>query len=220
MGWELTLRSPTGAFVKTVTHETPLNPIMAPIDVVLDAGGRTNSINIRARNDLLHAPPRGVIEYKAWNDRPLTFQGQPVTFQDARVKVQDNYQPLAAGVIVTSPPVTSPGSGPADRDADALDRITAEGLERLLRESIVGARLWTGDLDVATIAYQLCQEFTHPALIVSPANFPPTGYKLGLFYTPEKTVEGALNDLITTLPSGGRAVVNAKREIVFTAGGA
>lgn len=220
MGWELTLRSPTGAFVKTVTHETPLNPIMAPIDVVLDAGGRTNSINIRARNDLLHAPPRGVIEYKAWNDRPLTFQGQPVTFQDARVKVQDNYQPLAAGVIVTSPPVTSPGSGPADRDADALDRITAVGLEQLLRDRIVGTILWQGDFDVATIALQLCQAHAHPALVVNPNNFPATGYRLGKFYTPEKTLADALDDLATAVPTSARWYVNAHREIVFRTGGA
>lgn len=217
MGWELTLRSPTGAFVKTVTHETPLNPIMAPIDVVLDAGGRTNSITLRARNDLLQAPPRAVIQYKAWNDQPITYQGRPVTFEGRRVKVQDNYEPLAAGVIVTSPPLTSPGSGPADRDADALDRITAEGLERLLRERIIGTSIW-GDTDVATIAYMVCQAHAHPALVVAAKNFPATGHHLGVFYVPEKTLADALDGLIATLPNGGRWHVNSRREIVFLGG--
>lgn len=218
MPWQLTVRDPTGQTLKaTVTDQTTPNPVMA-VEAVVDGVGSTSSLNLRARNDLLGAAPRDVATYEAWTNWRLTLAGASVTLNGMHVTVRDNYGPLAAGVIVTCPPTTVPGAGPADNDADALERITAEGLERLLRERIVKPRAWT-DEDVATIAYQLCSAFTHPALTVDPANFPATGFILGLFYTPEMTVADALDDLAETLPTGGRWWVNANREVVFKAGG-
>lgn len=218
MPWQLTVRDPTGQTLKaTVTDQTTPNPVMA-VEAVVDGVGSTSSLNLRARNDLLGAAPRDVITYEAWTNWRLTIAGASVTINGMHVTVRDNDGPLAAGVIITCPPTTVPGAGPADNDADALERITAEGLERLLRERIVKPRAWT-DEDVATIAYQLCSAFAHPALTVAPANFPATGFILGLFYAPEMTVADALDDLAETLPTGGRWWVNANREVVFKAGG-
>ena len=215
MGWELRVLSPTGAFQRSFTHaSTPTNPVER-VEVVVDAGGKTNTLTVWEQNSGLQVEPRAVLEHSAWSNFQVTYGGRALAHEGRPVVWRDNHDPIAAGVVVTSPLLTSFGSGPADRDADALDRITAVGLEQLLRERIVKARAWQGDVDVATIARELCEEFAHPALIVDAANFPPTGFRLGLFYTPEKTVADALDDLVETLPTGGSWRVNAKREIVF-----
>lgn len=217
MPWELTVLGPTGSLRSKVTNDTHRNPVMS-IEASVDSGGRTNSISIRARNAGLSALPRSIIEYSAWRDLVLTFEGRVVTLDGTALSTRDIREPLAAGVVVTVPPLSSPGSGPVDRDADAIERVTAVGLEKLLQERIVKPRAWEGDIDVATIARQLCQEFAHPMITVNAANFPSTGHVLGLFYTPEKTVADALDDLASTLPNGGRWWVDARREIHFQAG--
>lgn len=192
MSWTLEVYSPTATLLSTVTEATSPNPIMGSVEAVVDAGGVTNSITARARQDLLEAPTRGLLRY--------AVDGTAV----------------AAGVIVTSPPTTSPGSGPADRDADALDRITAVGLEQLARESIIGPRLFEGDTDVADIALELCSLYAHPALVVDAANFPATGFQLGLFYKPEATLADVLEQLCQTVPGGARWYVNTSRELILT----
>lgn len=215
MPWELTVRDPTGTLKKTVANNTSLNPIMS-IEAVVEETGATSSVTVRGKNNTLEIEPRDVIEYRAWTDWRLTLNGAPLTLNGARLTLQDNRGPLAAGVVVTCPPLDVPGAGPVDRDADALERITAEGLERLMRERIVKPRLWQEE-DVATIARELCDEFAHPAVTVDEANFPETGLILGMFYTPEKTLADALDDLVETLPNGGRWWVNASREVKFVA---
>lgn len=193
MAWELQLLSPLGVHLATVTQATSPNPVMGSVEAVVDAGGRTNQLTARVRQDLIQAVPRGILRYSV------------------------DSVPIAAGVIVTSPVLTSPGSGPADREADALDRITAVGLEQLLQDSIIGPRMFTTDTDVATIALELCQLYSHPALIVDPSNFPLAGYSLGVFYSPEKTLYAALDQLAETVPGGLNWFVNPDREILFNA---
>lgn len=214
MPWELTIWKPTGDSPRVFTDATTPNPLKAKPEIIVDAGGRTNSISLRVRNDILQAGPRDIIRWREWAIEPMTYQGQRLTFNGERLHFRVWDVKVGAGVIVSSPPITSPGSGPADRDADALDRISAVGLEHLLTERIVRTGP-TIALDVATIAYNLCRDYAHPAIIVNQSNFPPTGYQLGVFYTPEKTLEAALNDLIATLPSGGRYHINADRGITF-----
>lgn len=192
MSWELQVQSPTGTLLSTITQATSPNPVMGSVEAIVDAGGATNQVTLRARQDLLEAPTRGILRY--------AVDGVAV----------------AAGVIVTSPPTTSPGSGPADRDADALDRITAVGLEQLARESIIGPRLFEETTDVADIALELCDLYAHPALVVDAANFPATGFELNLFYKPEATLADVLDQLCQTVPGGARWFVNADREIILT----
>lgn len=217
MPWELTVWGPNGGLRALITNETHRNPVMS-VEASVDAGGGTNSINIRGRNVGMSVLPRSIIDYSAWRELIITVDDQIVTFEDQDLYIRDLYEPLAAGVVVTSPGATSPGAGPIDRDADAIERVTAVGLDHLLHERIVRPRVWEGDIDVATIAYELCLAFAHPMLLVTQANFPPTGHSLGLFYTPEKTVAAALDDLESTLPMGGRWHVDAKRAIHFQAG--
>ncbi len=193
MAWQLTLYTPMGVELSTITEETSPNPVMESLEVIVDAGGRTNQITARVKQELIQATPRSIIS--------VSLDGTPV----------------GAGVIVTCPHLTSPGSGPADRDADALDRITAVGLEQLLRDSIIGPRLFVGDHDVAAIALELCELYAHPALIVDAANFPSTSHFLGIYYSPEKTLYDSLTELCDTLPGGGTFRVSPDLAIHFDA---
>ena len=193
MGWTLQLLSPVGVPLTAITNLTSPNPVMGGIEAVVDAGGVTNQITMRVRQDLIQVLPRCILQYAT--------DGLPV----------------AAGVVVTCPPLTSPGSGPADRDADALDRITAVGLEQLLRERIIGPRLFEGDFDVATIAYTLASLYAPPAIYVHSSNFPATGHNLGLFYSPEKNLWDGLTQLADAVPGGARVWVDAYKALKFEA---
>ncbi len=193
MGWTLQLLSPVGVPLTAITNLTSPNPVMGGIEAVVDAGGVTNQITMRVRQDLIQVLPRCILQYAT--------DGLPV----------------AAGVVVTCPPLTSPGSGPADRDADALDRVTAVGLEQLLRDRVIGPRLFEGDMDVAKIAFNLCNLYGHPALYVHTSNFPNTGHNLGLYYSPEKSLWDALTQLADAVPGGARVWVDVYRVIRFEA---
>lgn len=193
MSWTLSISSPTGVPLTAITDQTSPNPVMGGIEVVVDAGGITNQITLRVRQDLIQIPPRGILLYDS------------------------DFLPLAAGVVVTCPPLTSPGSGPADRDADALDRVTAVGLEQLLRDRVIGPRLFEGDMDVAKIAFNLCNLYGHPALYVHTSNFPNTGHSLGLYYSPEKSLWDALTQLADAVPGGARVWVDAFKAVHFAA---
>lgn len=198
MAWELKVYTPMGSLVKTVTNETSPNPIDGSVKVVVDAGGRVNQMELTARQDLLQAAPRSILRY-----------------------AEDN-QAIGAGLVVTCPPTTSVGAGPAEDDADALQGIKCVGLEQLLRESIVGPRLLNrqslfalGSRDVAVIAYDLCGLYAHPALVVSEENFPGTGYDLSIFYKPEATLLDVLEELASTVPGGVNIWVDADLALHF-----
>lgn len=191
MSWQLTLITPDS--VTHVYEWTSPNPIIGGVTAIVDPHGATKQIIFRARQDLLQAPPRGYVFFRAPPDGTL----------------------VAAGVIVTCPPLTSPGAGPADTDDDALERITAIGLEQLVRDSVIGPRLFEEDTDVATIAFELCDLYAHPDLLVDVENFPATGHVLNLFYRPESTLAEALDALIETLPGEGRWYVDALAQIRF-----
>lgn len=193
MSWTLNVLTPLGVPISTVTQATSPNPVMDSVEVIVDAGGATNQITARVKQALVGIMPRCIVQ----------------------VAVDD--VPVGAGVIVTCPVASSPGSGPADRDADALDRITAVGLEQLLKESVIGPRLFAGDHEVAAIAFELCTLYAHPALVVDEANFPSTGHSLGIYYAPEKTLFDALTELCDTAPGGARFWVDAQRAVHFEA---
>lgn len=193
MSWTLSISSPTGVPLTAITDQTSPNPVMGGIEAVVDAGGITNQITLRVRQDLIQIPPRGILLYDS------------------------DFLPLAAGVVVTCPPLASPGSGPADRDPDALDRVTAVGLEQLLRDRVIGPRLFDADMDVADIALELCNLYAHPVLDVTAGNFPATGHILGVYYAPEKTLWDALTQLAETVPGGARVWVDAFKAVHFAA---
>jgi len=167
VSWTLSISSPTGVPLTVITDQTSPNPVMGGIEVVVDAGGITNQITLRVRQDLIQIPPRGILLYDS------------------------DFLPLAAGVVVTCPPLASPGSGPADRDPDALDRVTAVGLEQLLRDRVIGP--------------------------LTAGNFPATGHILGVYYAPEKTLWDALTQLAETVPGGARVWVDAFKAVRFAA---
>ena len=203
MSWKLEVYSPTGSLLSTVTEATDPNPIDGGISAIVDGKGATRQINFNAVQSILQAPPRGILRYYAPPDSTA----------------------VAAGVIVTCPPLTSPGSGPADEDADALDRISAVGLEQLLKDTVVGARMWdtfgfpdiVAGRDIANIAFTLAALYGHPAITVSSGNFPNTGQLLKLFYAPEMTIFDALTKLTTFVAGGASFWVDGNAALHFQA---
>lgn len=155
--------------------------------------GTSKTLNLFARQDLAQIPPRGIIQF--------SLDDQPVFW----------------GPAIITPPLSSPGAGPADRDRDALERVTVTGGEQLLRESVVGPRLFTTVTDVADIALELCSLYAHPALVVDPVNFPATGAVLNIYYSPEKDLEAALKQLAESVPGGADAFVDATGAVHFRA---
>lgn len=155
--------------------------------------GQSKNLNVYARQDLALIPPRAIVQ--------LAIEGTPVFW----------------GPAIIVPPVTSPGSGPADSDRDALERITVTGGEQLLRESVVGTRLFMSDTDVANIALELCQLYAHSALVVDAVNFPLTGGVLNVFYSPEKDLLSALQQLAESVPGGASVWVDAVGAVHFEA---
>lgn len=157
--------------------------------------GISKNLNLFVRQDLALIPPRAIVQ--------LSLDGQPVFW----------------GPAIITPPLTAPGAGPADSDRDALERITVTGGEQLLRESILGPRLWMTDTDVADIALELCQLYAHPALTVDALNFPSTGAVLNIYYSPEKDLLTALQQLAESVPGGATAWVDATGAIHFQTNG-
>lgn len=216
MPWVLAvLGGGSGNVLRTITEKTSPNPVMS-IEAVVDGVGRTSSITVRARPgpDTFYLP-RHLLQYTAWKDWQVTFNGKQVTFQGDPVKVQDNYGPLAVGTMVTFPPLDNPGAGPADRDADALERITAVGLEHLLRERVLPPQRFTGEMDVAEVAYEVCTVAGLSPIIVDAKNFHPTGHTLGGYYAPEKPVFDALDELAALVPGSATWWVRADRSLMF-----
>ena len=159
--------------------------------------GTSKNWNLYARQDLALITPRDIVQ--------LSLDGTPVFW----------------GPVMLCPHVTAKGAGPADRDRDALERVTSAGGEQLLKDSIVGPRLLDGpaleDLgsaDVAAIAHELCRLYAHPALTVAEENFPATGGVLDIFYKPEATLYDALKELAETV-TGAAFWVDATGAIHF-----
>lgn len=148
------------------------------------------------------------------NDRGLTEGGGPFGPRNIVQFLLDDI-PVFWGPIITSPPADSKGAGPFDQDRDGLERITCVGGHQLVADSVIGSRLFEGDIDVATIALELCQIFAHPALVVDEDNFNTTGHVLNAFYSPERTLADALDVLLRTLPAAALWFVNAEGEIVL-----
>lgn len=134
------------------------------------------------------------------------------------VQLELDSDPVFWGPAIIVPPLESPGAGPFDSDRDALERVTVVGGEQLLRESIVGPRLFETVTDVADIALELCQLYAHPALVVDAANFPATTAVLNIYYAPEKDLLSSLVELAESVPGGAAVWVDFAGEIHFEAG--
>lgn len=159
--------------------------------------GTSKNLNLYAKQTGALIPPRAIIQF--------SLDGTPVFW----------------GPAIITPPLTAPGAGPFDKDRDALERVTVAGGEQLLRESVIGPRLYTTNTDVAEIALELCQLYAHPALTVNAGNFPLSGAVLNVFYSPEKDLLSALEQLAESVPGGATAWVDATGAIHFqTNGGA
>lgn len=197
MSWALDVYAPTGSLLKTITEETSPNPIIGGITAAVDGWGATKQINFRAVQTLLELTPRSIVRFSA----------------------SPEATPVAAGVVVTCPSLISPGGGPADPDSDALERISAVGLEQLLRDSMISVRWFNVEADAAVIALDLCELYAHPALVIDPVNFPATGSILPGFYAPEMPLFDALAELVKTVTGGARYWVDADRAVHFQATG-
>lgn len=158
---------------------------------VVTPPGSSRVLNLFARRDLFDVPPRGIVQFSV-SDTPVFW-----------------------GPAVLVPPAGSPGAGPFDQDRDALERITVVGGEQLLRDSAVSELLIEGDLDVATIAYQFCSLYAHPALTVSETNFSESGAVLNAFYKPESSLYDVLQTLVDSVPGGAIAWVDAAGAVHF-----
>jgi hypothetical protein len=170
----------------------------------VDANGRVEQITVNVRNDIALITPRQLLQY--------------------RVDTADAPDVIAWGVVVTCPPVDSPGAGPDDGDPDSLQRVTAVGLEKLLADRMIGPRLYDrstmvalGSNDVAAVAFDLATLYTHPAVIVDEDDFPDTGATVGLFYAPETSLADGLDELVGMVPGGARWWVDGYRHLHFEA---
>ena len=155
--------------------------------------GSSRVLNLFVRRDRFDVPPRSIVQF--------SVSGTPVFW----------------GPAVVVPPAGSPGAGPFDEDRDAIERVTVVGGEQLLRDSGVGALLIEGVMDVASIAFQFCDMYAHPALTVQEANFVTTGAVLDVFYKPESTLYDALQTLVDSVPGGAVAWVDAEGVVRFEA---
>jgi len=153
--------------------------------------GAGKVLNLYARQDLITCPPRGIVQF--------SIDGTPVFW----------------GPAVVVPVTDSPGAGPFDRDRDALERITVLGGEQLLKDTVLGPRLFEDEADVSSIAFELCELYAHSALTIDSTYFPLTGATLTVFYAPEKTLYDALTDLAATVPGGASFWVDASGNVHF-----
>lgn len=204
MNWTVTVSDPLNASVlatfvngaRTSDGAIALRKFDPP---TVTPPGTSKNLNLYARQDLAQIPPRGIVQ----------------------LSLDDNA--VFWGPVVIAPHVTARGAGPADRDRDALERVTVAGGEQLLKDSIVGPRLLDGPAlealgsnDVAAIAHEFCRLYAHPALTVDEANFPATGGVLSLYYRPTSTLEEVLQELVETVP-GAAFWVDAEGSIHFEA---
>jgi hypothetical protein len=194
--WTVELWEPDGSGSWATVENGLLagEPVIRTLDpAIVIPPGSSRLLNLFVRQSVLQIPPRAIIQ--------LLIDGTPVFW----------------GPAVIVPPPDSPGAGPFDRDRDALERVTVVGGEQLLRDSLVGARLFEENTDVATIAHELCELYAHPALTHEETDFPATGAVLSAFYTPEETLYNALQKLVNLTPGGAACWVDAEGHIHFQA---
>ncbi len=181
-----------GTAVQTITEATsPPVTIEAP-SMQVDPPGDCVSMTLRGRPDQLTIPVRGIVQYS------------------------EDGNDLFWGPAVVLPSEDSLGAGPADSDADSLERYTFAGGRQLVQDSVVIAYLLIDTAtDVASIAEELCTRYAHPALTVATANFPATSQQLATFYKPECQLSDALDELAKTVSAGAKWWVDASGAIHF-----
>lgn len=183
--------------IDTATGEVAIRGFDPP---VVTPPGRGESLNLYVHQATLAVPPRAIIQF--------SIDGTPVFW----------------GPAIITPPLNARGAGPRDTDRDAIERITVVGGQQLLQDSIVGPRLLDrlafielGSDDVATIAYELCRLYAHPALTVDALNFPATGAVLSIFYRPTSVLSESLDVLAETVTGGAAHWVDATGAVHFEA---
>lgn len=133
------------------------------------------------------------------------------------IRYLENDQALFAGVVVTCPSPDSMGAGPADDDADALQRITALGGRALVEASTCGPLFISEQTDIATIAYKFCDAYANSALGVDSDNFPDTTVTMPICYAPYRQLSDLLDDLTSKVTGGASWWVDAELQIHFKA---
>lgn len=176
MPWELRLHDTLGTFIKSVTSSTTPLQVIGGFDALVAPSGDCQELTFGGRNDLLHIPSRGIVQYL------------------------QNGIPIFWGPTILSPALDSPGAGPADPEPDNLERFVVAGGAQLVRDSLVGPLLIEEELDVAQVAYRFCLQYAHPALIVNQANFPKTNNTSNLYGYPYAQLDYVLEQLAKSVP--------------------
>jgi len=203
MSWALKIMSAGGTLARTITNATSPPVTMGAPSIEIDPPGKCVTMTLKGLQTSLSIPVRGILQYS-----------------------EDGVD-LFWGPVVVLPSPDSKGSGPADSDSDSLDRFTIAGGDQLVKDSVVEGYLFiaetdillgaTAEKDVATIAYELCGRYAHPALTVDIANFPDTGGMLSAFYKPECQLSDALDELAKTVATGAKWWVDATGAVHFEA---
>lgn len=204
MSWTVRTYDPTGATLRTEAlngvltdqgtladeDEVALRGFDAPI-VIPPGSGKV--LNLYAKQSVLQVLPRAIVQFLI--DEHEVFWGPAVVV----------------------PTIATPGAGPFDTDRDALERITVLGGEQLLKDSVIGPRLFEVETDVAAIALELCTLYAHPALTIDEENFVTTGSVLSVYYAPEKSLFDTLVGLTENVPGGATFWVDAAGAVHFQA---
>lgn len=109
-------------------------------------------------------------------------------------------------VVTICPSADSVGAGPDDRGADALEQYQAEGLELLLKGSVIDTPFVVepGGLgeQVYTIAYEFASRYAHPAITVDVANFSgDIDDRLTIAFAPEQNLADFFDGLVQQFPA-------------------
>jgi len=139
------------------------------------------------------------LDFVARNDRLTAVAGMPVQY------LEDS-NPIFWGVVAIHPSEYSKGAGPADDNADALEKFTILGGKMLLQKSIIGNKIYEEDTtDIATQMYELGNLYGHPRLTFNQANFPATGINTSILAAPQQDL-ASFYDSVTQQITGGTPV--------------
>lgn len=158
-------------------------------------------------------PPGDCVQMDVHVGAPKTLAVKPRDI----IRYSENGTALFAGVVVTCPSPDSEGAGPADNDADALQRITVLGGRALVEDSTCGPLFISEETDVATVAYQYCDAYANTALGVDSDNFPATSVTIPTCYAPYRQLSDLLDDLTKAVTGGASWWVDADLQIHFKA---
>ena len=198
MSWRVIVRDPTGTsisneFLNGARVSDGLVALRKFDPAIVHPPGMSKNLNLYGRQDRMQIVPRCIVQ--------LLLDEVPVFY----------------GPAIITPPDFTKGSGPYDRDRDSIERVTVTGGEQLLKDSVIGCKMFQSNVDVASIAYQLCDLYSRPGLSIDPLDFPDTGAMLSLFYMPEHTLYDALAKLTESVPGGASFWVDATGAIHFEA---